>query len=257
MINNEYDYARMQNEGWYRIPIESAPPIINRKEAKIIAFYATQKVKGHKWQIKHYGAIKYISEVGRRELFPDESLYSSKANKRYYKIELEKIEELPQPIVSRRGHRNVFIPTSEQRFFNTTDINYLFNGSSLENSLFSVLDEAKIPFEREWRETVRKMTYFLDFAIFCKTRKIDVECDGDFWHDEPNQVHYDKRRNNELESVGWSVLRFTEEDIKMRLDQSVSLIYDTINRCGGYEVLNEPNNSYTYIQRGGQLRLDF
>lgn len=127
MINNGHDYARMQNEWWYRIPIKNAPPIIQKKEAKIIAFYSTSKVKAHKCQIRHYGIIKRMTEVSRQELFPEESPYSRKANKRYYKVELEKLEELPQPIVSRRGHRNVLIPTTEQRFFGNATINYLQN----------------------------------------------------------------------------------------------------------------------------------
>ncbi|MCF8245840.1 MAG: endonuclease domain-containing protein [Saprospiraceae bacterium] len=256
MINNVHDYARMQNEWWYRIPIDTAPPIIQRKEAKIIAFYSTALVKEHKWQIWHYGIIKQITEVSRQELFPEESPYSRKADKCYYKIELEKLEELPQPIVSRRGHRNVFIPTTEQRFFGSTDINYLFSGSSLKEKFTLRLKDASIPFEREWRVTMNSMTYFLDFAIFCKTRPIDVECDGNHWHDYPAIVHYDKHRNNELASKGWSVLRFTEDDIKRDMDKSVSLLYDTIDRCGGYEVLNEPD-TFSYVKRVTQLRLDF
>lgn len=256
MINNEHDYARMENEGWYRIPINTAPPIITKNEAKIIAFYSTSKVKENKWLIRHYGHVQRMTEVSRQDLFPDEAPESRKAHKHYYKIEWEKLEELPQPIVSRRGHRNTFIPTTEERFFNTTDINYLFNSTSLEQKIYNKLTVAGIPFEREWRVTMSGMNYYLDFAIFCKTRPINVECDGNVWHDHPAKVHYDKRRNNELERKGWAVLRFTEEDINRDLEKTAYLLYDTIDRYGGYQVLNEPN-TFHYVKRGTQLRLDF
>jgi very-short-patch-repair endonuclease len=256
MINNEHDYARMQNELWYRIPVNTAPPIIAKNEAAIIAFYATSKVKENKWLIRHYGSIKSIKEVSRQELFPEEPASSPKFHKRYFKLELEKLEELPKPIVSTRGHRNTFIPTTKQKFFNSTNINLLFNSTSLEQKVQNKLTEANIPFEREWRVTMNAMTYYLDFAIFCKVRPINIECDGNFWHDYPAKVHYDKRRNNELERKGWSVLRFTEDDLNHNLEKSTALIYDTIDHYGGYEVLHEPDN-FRYVKRGKQLRLDF
>ena len=82
------------------------------------------------------------------------------------------------------------------------------------------------------------------------------ECDGNFWHDYPEKVHYDKRRNNELERKGWAVLRFTEDDLNHNLEKSMYLLYDTIDHYGGYEVANEPNE-FQYVKRGRQLRLDF
>ncbi len=257
MITDRHDYARLQDECWYRIPIDTAPPIIRERKAKIIAFYPTAKLKEDKWKIRHYGTIKRMTEVGRHDLFPDEKPNSPKAHKRYYKIELEKLEELPQPIASRRGHRVTFLPTTERRFFGGyTDINFLFNGSSLEERMFALLNDARIPAEREWVQTINRNTYLLDFAIFCKSRPIDLECDGDAWHDSPERVHYDKHRNNELESHGWSVLRFTQERIEREPEKAVSLLYDTINRNGGFQVLNEPDE-FRYVQRGSQLRLDF
>lgn len=256
MINDRHDYERLQNEWWYRIPIDTAPPIIREGKAKLIGFYPTAKLNEEKWKIRYYGAIRLITEVSRQELFPDESPKSPKAHKRYYKIELEKLEELSRPIVSRRGHRITFIPTTERRFFGYKDINFLFNGSSLEDKLFAMLNDASIPAERQWVVYTKDLTYLLDFAIFCKSHPIDVECDGDAWHDLPERVHYDKRRNNELESQGWSVLRFTQEEIERCMEKSVSLLYDTINKNGGYQVTNKPDK-FRYVQRGSQLRLDF
>lgn len=256
IINDKKDYARLHHERWYRIPVDKAPPIIRNRQAKIIAFYPTSKFGKDKWKIRHYGIIEQMTEVGRRDLFPDEPTNHPKANRRYFKIQLEKLLELPQPITSRKGHRITFVPTSERRFFNYTDINFLFNCSSLEDRLFITLTEANIPTERQWVVTMKQATYILDFAIFCKSRPIDVECDGDAWHDTPDRVHYDKNRNNELESHGWSVLRFTQGDIEKKMEKTVSVLYDTINRNGGYQVVNEPAR-FKYVPKGNQLRLDF
>ncbi|MBK8567848.1 MAG: DUF559 domain-containing protein [Saprospiraceae bacterium] len=88
------------------------------------------------------------------------------------------------------------------------------------------------------------------------TWSVPIAIGSDAWHDSPERVHYDKHRNNELESHGWSVLRFTQERIEREPEKAVSLLYDTINRNGGYQVLNEPDE-FRYVQRGSQLRLDF
>jgi hypothetical protein len=56
--------------------------------------------------------------------------------------------------------------------------------------------------------------------------------------------------------ICWSVLRFTKERIEREPEKAVSLLYDTINRNGGFQVLNEPDE-FRYVQRGSQLRLDF
>lgn len=257
IMNDKKDYARLQNELWYRIPVDKAPPIIRNRQAKIIAFYPTAVFKEDKWKIRHYGFIRRMTEVSRQDLFPEEPANSLKANRRYYKIELEELLELSMPIISRKGHRLTFVPTSEHRFFNYTDLNYLFNTSPLEDSFFQMLNKAQIPSERQWwLQTTDRKIYILDFAIFCKLRPINVECDGDTWHDLPDQVHYDKRRNNELESKGWSVLRFTSKDIRQNLSYCRDLLFQTINRNGGYEVVNEPN-VYKYLQSGTQLRFDF
>ena len=235
IMPNKADYNCLQNEGWYRIPVEKAPPIIKNGQANIIAFYLTSTFKEQKWSIRQYGYIKSITEVSRPDLFPDEPADAPKAHRRYYKIEVAQLLELPVPITSRKGHRLIFVPTTEQRFFNHTDLNFLFNTSPLEDKLFARLKQAHIPAERQWWFRIDSRTsYKLDFAIFCKHRPINVECDGNRWHDRPQQVHHDKHRSNQLESKGWSVLRFTTDDIENRVEETMSLLYQTIEQNGGY-----------------------
>lgn len=257
IMNEKRDWAILHDQEWYRIPVESAPPMLRTGEAQYLAFYHTAKFKDLKWQVLKYGKISKISEVSRQHLFPNEPLNSMKAHKRYFKIELEKLLELPQPIVSRRGHRIVFVPTTETKFFQAKDFNSLFNTSPLEEILYQKLLECNIPAERQWFEEIAPdKRYLLDFAIFCKDRRINVECDGDKYHDAPVQVHYDKARNNELESLGWAVLRYPTEKILKDMDGLMNNLIRTIDRYGGYQSVTEPEQ-FIYAGKGksGQMRL--
>jgi very-short-patch-repair endonuclease len=41
-----------------------------------------------------------------------------------------------------------------------------------------------------------------------------IEVDGYRWHGGNQAWHRDKRRDNDLNRLGWTVLRFTAEDLK-------------------------------------------
>jgi very-short-patch-repair endonuclease len=57
--------------------------------------------------------------------------------------------------------------------------------------------------------------YYLDFAI--PSKMIAIECDGKAYHSTPAQKRHDARRQAELESLGWTVIRFTGSAIVSRL----------------------------------------
>ena len=58
----------------------------------------------------------------------------------------------------------------------------------------------------------RDRYYFVDFAI--PENKIVIECDGTYWH---KNIEKDKIRQDRIENLGWTVLRFTEEEINKDL----------------------------------------
>jgi very-short-patch-repair endonuclease len=258
IMNDKKDWAILHDQLWYRIPEDKAPNIVKMNELKILAFYHTSKFNDDlKWKILKYGVVKSIEIVSRQDLFPDEPAdISNKAERRYYKIQLEKLETFDEPIVSARGHRLTFVTTSSQRFMQYKELNYLFNSSKLEDDLFKHFLQHNISAERQWWiHAPNKKNYFLDFAIFCKDRNINVECDGNAYHNEPDQVHYDKTRNNDLESMGWSVLRYTTKHLTELKAESMKNLYATIKQNGGYLTAAEPETPYFVSEKKAQLKL--
>lgn len=59
------------------------------------------------------------------------------------------------------------------------------------------------------------LTYIADF--FCKELSLIIEVDGITHSDEAISIH-DKQRQNELERAGFTVLRFTDEEVLHGID---------------------------------------
>jgi len=72
--------------------------------------------------------------------------------------------------------------------------------------------ESQYPIKYGKDKINRDRYYFVDFAI--PENKIAIECDGSYWHKNKNR---DKIRQNKIESLGWTVLRFTEDEINKDL----------------------------------------
>lgn len=252
-MNNQKDFVIAQNELWYRIPKDKAPSIVRNNEAKIIAFYHTKIFEKEKFSIRWFSLIKQVSIVKRKQLFPTETNDPRRENE-YYKIEFTQLQQLLIPIVSLRPRWVLFIPTTEEKFFSAKEINFLFAGSILEDKFWNALLKRNIYPERQYFLSVKEKNYFLDFAVFCKDRNINIECDGDFFHMKEDSVRNDKQRNNILESEGWSVLRFTSKDIEYKLDDTVRLVMDTANKYGGVQDIKNLNQ-YSYLSEDDQLRI--
>ncbi len=72
-------------------------------------------------------------------------------------------------------------------------------------------------------------TFIVDF--YCPQAKVIIEVDGSV-HDE--QEEYDQEREIILESLGYQVLRFRNQEIEREIDAVLSSIYDScIGRISG------------------------
>lgn len=229
LMNNRRDFAIARDEHWYRIPVKSAPRGI---DSKYIAFYQTAAFKDEKWSIRYRAEVKKRETVRRVELLPDEPNHP-RAQEEYIQFHLHDLEELQRPILSHRGRRIVFIPTTLTKFNNAVEINDLFHESPLEDLLWKNLKRINLSAERQFYLSVGKMRYCLDFAVFCSEGHIDIECDGDQWHSEKPQIESDNNRNNALTSGGWSVLRFNTKQLNDNMESCLETISRTVHVQGG------------------------
>ena len=230
LLKSKSDFAILQEEGWYRIPVMSAP---RRWPPKLLAFYQPKAFKEDAFCVRYYGEVGDIQNVPRTELFPNE-IESAKSGQRYYKLTLKSLESLGQPIISLRPRRLVFIPTTFGKFARANQINDLFDDSPLEDALWHEFKRLSIRAERQWGLIAEARHYFLDFALFCTEGSIAVETDGDTWHTLPDRANLDYLRQNAIESRGWHVLRFNSKEIREGMETyCLPEIQKMINNQGG------------------------
>ncbi len=246
LLKDQRDEEFLTLKKWYRIPCDTKniPLMVKNKTIKYIAFYLPRKFGKFQQSIPLFAKVNDIKIVKRKELFFEHG--STKNNKNYYKIEIEKLEELNNAIYAQRKRRFLFLTTTEEKFKNATELNDLFDGTPLEETLWDEFKKNKIQAERQWEFTVDRKKYYLDFALMCKNGKIDVECDGDSYHSSKEQIQHDNERNNLLTKKKWQVLRFNTNDIIKKIDYTVDTIMETIDKYGGIEEINQINNTKTY-----------
>ncbi len=112
------DWRRVQDEGWYRIPLRRAPQQIG---AEYIAFYHPGCFGAWRWSIRTYAAVQEYRVVTRRELLPDEPDHP-RALELYYRIALGPLQPLPHPVYSQRLRRVTFIRTDMEALFGASEI---------------------------------------------------------------------------------------------------------------------------------------
>ncbi|MBL0127667.1 MAG: DUF559 domain-containing protein [Flavobacteriales bacterium] len=212
--------------------------------------------------VRWYAPISSLVIRKRKEILPGQPDHPN-ADTDYYVVGCKDLQELPRVIPSRKPRRLLFIPTTLEKLLTAPEINFLFSESPLEELMWAELLRAGIPAERQYDITVGRRSlprppsrgFKLDFAVFCKERNIDIECDGDTYHMAPEAVERDKRRSNALTSHGWADLRFTTTQLTTGMPATMSLVSDTINRgaCpgassgGGLQDPNDPNE-YRYVK---------
>ena len=117
LLKAKSDFAILQEEGWYRIPVDSAP---RRWPPGWLAFYQPKAFGQDAFRVQYYGEIADIRVVTRRDLFPHE-FDSQRSDKKYYRLTLKSLEMLEAPILSVRPRRLVFIPTTWEKFVHVKD----------------------------------------------------------------------------------------------------------------------------------------
>lgn len=254
LVKEPADFHLAQTQHWYRIPTSTRLPVnLRQRSVQTIAFYFPSAFQELRFSVRYYARITGVAVVSRRELFPAETA-SSRSQQTYYKISFGPLQELARPVVSYRGRRLLFVPTTWAKLTQAEEINDLFHDSPLEDVFWWELKRQNLPAERQYLLPANGRNYFCDFAFMCAKGKIDVECDGDTYHMPPDAVRADKARNNHIAAgAGWDVLRFTTRNILEELPQTMHLVKQQIDRLGGLHYARE--NVVRYVTAGPQLPL--
>lgn len=232
VVPRKKDWKILEEKHWYRIPVKSAPE--NVTQLQYLAFYQPKIFGDEKWSVNYYAKVKDLCIVKRIELLPDEPKHV-RAMDDYYKFTIEELRKLPHPIPSKKWRRIVFIPTTLSKLIGAQEINDLYHTSPIEERLYMTMKQYAIMPERQFYVREGETRYCLDFGIFCKEGKIDIECDGEVYHSSKDAQVRDRTRNNELASQGWLVLRFAGVEINEDAKKCVKQIKKAIGSLEGIE----------------------
>lgn len=124
--------------GWYRIPLKSAPKVV---DVDYVAFYQTNAFgEEHRWKIEFFCPVRGHELVTRAELFRDEPNHP-RAHEEYFKISLGPIEQLPRAITAGGWKRVTFLYTLGDLLNKATTINELVVRSEERQVLWQNLRE--------------------------------------------------------------------------------------------------------------------
>ena len=121
-----------------------------------------------------------------------------------------------------------------------------FNLTSIERILYSSIIEAQkagqLPEDFVWQEKPEpnRMSRVVVDGIFPSIRLI-VEADGKQFHSAPDDVAKDQERDAELARYGWTVIRFTEEEIENRIKDVIATIIKFVR-----EMSNDENENLAF-----------
>lgn len=132
----DLDIARML--GWYRIPLKSAPKVI---EVDYLAFYQGNNFgETHRWQVEYYAEYRGNELTTRGELLRDEKDHP-KAHEEYYKVQIGPLQHRPNPIRTGAWKRITFLYTTGNLFNSAANVNDLVVRSEEREILWKTLRE--------------------------------------------------------------------------------------------------------------------
>ncbi len=97
--------------------------------------------------------------------------------------------------------------------------------TSIEIAMRKVLEGMQLPFKKFIQPKIGK--YSADFTI--PSLQLDIECDGGIWHENPEAQAHDAKRDAELANYGWTVIRFSEKEIKEKIEDVKNTLSSVVN----------------------------
>lgn len=130
--------------GWYRIPMRSAPKVV---DVDYLAFYQTDAFgMDHRWRIEYVAEVRGHELTTRNELFRDQPDHP-RGHEEYFKIQIGDLQLLPQAILAERWKRVTFLYTTGDLLRNARSMNDLVVQSEERQLLWRSLRERALQAE--------------------------------------------------------------------------------------------------------------
>lgn len=124
--------------GWYRIPMRSAPKVV---DVDYLAFYQPASFgKNQRWKIEHFAALRGHELVRRADLFRDE-VDHPRAQEEYFKMQVGALQALPRPILAGNVRRLTFLYTTGALFRTAETVTDLVVSAEEREGLWRALRE--------------------------------------------------------------------------------------------------------------------
>jgi len=131
--------------GWYRIPLRSAPKVV---DVDYLAFYQTGAFgEAERWQIHWCAPVRGHELTTRADLFRSEPQHP-RAHEEYYKLQLGPLQALPAPIAAGRWRRITFLYTTGELMAQAQEIRDLVVRSEERDILWRALRERALSASR-------------------------------------------------------------------------------------------------------------
>lgn len=123
--------------GWYRIPAQTAPRILN---VDFLAFYQPASFQDRKWRIDLFAPVLGHELTTRAELLRNDPDHP-RADEEYYKVQLGLIQTLQHPIFAEDWKRFTFLYTTGEYFRGARKLTDLTVAPSERRRLWKALRE--------------------------------------------------------------------------------------------------------------------
>lgn len=123
--------------GWYRIPICSAPRILN---VDYLAFYQPASFQDRKWRVEYYARVLGHELTTRLDLLREEKEHP-RADQEYYKVQLGPVLPLRHPIQAGSWKRFTFLYTTGEYFQRARELTDLTVSPAERRHLWKALRE--------------------------------------------------------------------------------------------------------------------
>jgi len=107
--------------GWYRIPLRTAPKVV---AVDYLAFYQPSAFGERGGQIEFVAEVRGHELTTRGELFKEEAEHP-RANEEYFKIQIDGLERLKEPVIAEKWKRITFLYTTGEYLLKAKTINDL------------------------------------------------------------------------------------------------------------------------------------